>query len=111
MTNQFNIPNQVSRQIYRYTISEGDEYFDMDIDTYFELDVYHTTRFTPLEFNHLISTIISDDTFYITDIIRKLCVNYGFFTIDCEVCVHIEEGNSLQITHPDPADEDYNSYQ
>lgn len=99
--------------VKRYTISEGDYLFEYDADTYFELDVYHTKTLSPEEFKFLVERIILNGnvTTSIRDIARILCIEYGFFTINCEVCVHLGDGlenyskETLCITHPDPADE------
>lgn len=112
---QFNHPDlyrgtRFNSKPYRYTISEGDEYFDIDIDNYFEQSLYHIKEYTPEDFKQLVLNIVERGFFNIRTIIEKLCIEHGFFTIQESVCVHLGDGrinynkDTIVITNPDPAD-------
>lgn len=80
-------------KLYKYIISEGDEYFDYDRNTLFELELYHTEEYSSEQFRQMILSVMKDDEVYIGQVARMLREEYGFFYMGTQARVHLSDGN------------------
>lgn len=80
-------------KLHRYIISEGDEYFDYEYGTDFELEIYHTELFSPEEFKQMILAVMQNDELYIGEVALRMNETYGFFYIETVACVHLSDGD------------------
>lgn len=93
-------------QLYRYIISEGDEYYDPEYGTDFFLEIYHPELFSPKEFEQMILNVMADESLYIGEVVQRMKEQYGFFSIETQVCVQLSDGNAkhtketIEITYP-----------
>lgn len=80
-------------KLYKYIISEGDEYFDYDTSTFFELELYHIEEYSPETFEKMILSVMKDDDLYIGQVALRLREEYEFFYMGTQARAHLSDGD------------------
>lgn len=80
-------------KLHRYILSEGDEYFDYDRSTFFELELYHTEEYSSEQFKQMVIDAMKDDELYIGVVALRLREEYGFFYIETQARAHLSDGS------------------